>query len=107
MGSIMNERALKGIKLRFLIPENLLSPDASPSTMTRNIEGRGLPDIPAILAVTEKEAAVCFRLVEGRMDYAGFYGKAQYSITGLKTCFSTIGKEESAPSDSGLSSALP
>ena len=87
MGSIMNERVLKGIKLRFLIPENLLSPDASPSTMTRNIEGRGLPDIPAILAVTEKEAAVCFRLVEGRMDYAGFYGKAPIFHNWVKDLF--------------------
>jgi len=75
MGPIMNEQALKGVELKFLIPENLLSPDMSPSATARNIEARGLTDIPAIIALTEKEAAVCFRLVGGRMDYAGFHGK--------------------------------
>jgi hypothetical protein len=28
------------------------------------------------------------------MDYAGFFGKIQRSLTGLTTCFSTTGTEE-------------
>jgi predicted transcriptional regulator len=75
MGPIMAERASKGLKMRFLIPENILAATPSPPEMPRNIEARGLPEIPVVIALNEKEAAVCFRLIGGRMDYAGFHGK--------------------------------
>jgi predicted transcriptional regulator len=87
MGPIINERALKGLKLRFLIPESRLPTEARQPATARNIEIRGLSDLPAIVAVTEKEAAICFRLVEGRMDYAGFYGKDQIFLNWVKEVF--------------------
>ena len=40
----------------------------------QNVEIRGLSFIPAVIVLTEKEAGICFRFTEERMDYAGFYG---------------------------------
>ncbi|HVP17160.1 MAG TPA: hypothetical protein VMT42_07320, partial [candidate division Zixibacteria bacterium] len=59
---------------RFLIPENRFSAIATPQAITKNVEGRSLPDLPAIVVLTEKAAGVCFRQVGGRVDYAGFFG---------------------------------
>jgi predicted transcriptional regulator len=73
MSPIMDERVKKGVKMRFIIPENRLPALASPTT-PKNVEGRGLPDLPAIVVLTEKMAGVCFRQIGGRMDYAGFFG---------------------------------
>jgi predicted transcriptional regulator len=72
---IMNERILKGLKLKMLIPENLLSASVSLTATAKNMEARGLPDLPAIVVLTEKEGGICFRQVGGRVDYAGFFGK--------------------------------
>jgi len=52
----------------------ILSPQ-SPSKLA-NIENRTLFDVPLIMAVTEKQAAVCFRLIGGKVDYASFFGEA-------------------------------
>jgi hypothetical protein len=41
----------------------------------QNVEVRVLPDIPVVIGLTENGAAMCFRFIEGRMDYAGFVGK--------------------------------
>jgi len=71
---IMNEQIMKGLKLKMLIPENLLSASVSPTATAKNMKARGLPDLPAIVVLTEKEAGICFRQVGGRMDYAGFFG---------------------------------
>jgi len=35
----------------------------------------------------KKEAAICFRLVEGRMDYAGFCGKDSIFLNWVKDLF--------------------
>ncbi len=76
MEPIMSKRIQKGLKLRFLIPENRFSVMASPPPeLARTLEIRSLPDLPAMVVLTEKEAAVCFRQLDGRMDYAGFFGK--------------------------------
>jgi len=42
---------------------------------TQNVEVRVLPDISVVIYLTKREAFVCFRFIEGRMDYAGFVGK--------------------------------
>lgn len=87
MGPIMAERALKGLKMRFLIPENILAATPSPPEMPRNIEARGLPEIPLVIVLNENEAAVCFRLIGGRMDYAGFYGKDPMFLNWIRDLF--------------------
>jgi predicted transcriptional regulator len=73
MISVMNQQVQRGIQLKMLLPKELLSDVNHPET-PKNVEMRGLPHIPAIIAVTEKMAGVCFRQVGGRMDYAGFFG---------------------------------
>lgn len=87
MGPIMGERALKGVQLKFLIPENLLTTSMSPPAIAQNIEVRGLFNLPAIVVLNEKEAGICFRHVEGRMDYAGFFGKHTTFLNWVRDLF--------------------
>ena len=85
MDTIITEKIGKGLKLKMLIPESDLP--AVPATKTPNVELRGTSDIPAIIAVTEKEASICFRFIEGRMDYAGFSGKDPTFLNWVKDLF--------------------
>ncbi len=71
MGPVMDQQVSKGIKLRFLIPESKLPPSAP---NIANMEIRGLPEIPIVIALSEKEAMICLRLNGGKMDYSAFYG---------------------------------
>ena len=75
MESMMTQRISKGFKIKVIIPESLILSQSSPAEIARNMEVRSLPSLPAIIALTEKEAAVTFPFVEGRMDYIGFTGK--------------------------------
>jgi predicted transcriptional regulator len=71
---LMLDRYNGGVKqFRFMIAENLLPPNR-PSQGRVGIEERTLPQIPAMVICTEKEAAVCFLEADGRADYAGFFG---------------------------------
>jgi predicted transcriptional regulator len=83
--SAVDELIHKGVKYKLLIPESQLRGLRSPRD--RNVEIRGLPDIPASIALTEKEAIVCLRLVGGRMDYAGFLGKDPTFLDWVKGLF--------------------
>jgi predicted transcriptional regulator len=74
MAPIMEAQVHKGVKMRFIIPESRFEPFASPPG-ARTVEARSLPDIPAIVVLTEKIAGICFRQVGGRIDYAGFFGE--------------------------------
>ena len=87
MGPIMNEQIRKGVKVRMLFLESFLPPNAIPPAKLPNLENRTLSDIPAIIALTEKEAATCFRLVGGRMNYAVFYGKDPIFLNWVKDLF--------------------
>ncbi|MGA2386111.1 MAG: hypothetical protein ABSG33_06230 [Candidatus Bathyarchaeia archaeon] len=71
---VMNQRVQQGIQLKLLISEERLPAVASMSETPKNVEIRGLPELPAIIAITEKVAGICFRQLGGRMDYAGFFG---------------------------------
>lgn len=57
----------KGAEYKILSPQ--------PPSKHANIENRTLSDTPLIMAVTEKQAAVCFRLIGGKVDYASFFGE--------------------------------
>ncbi len=71
MGPVMEQQLQKGVKMRFLVPMEKLH--ANPDRVA-NLEARGLADVPVIIALSEKEAFVCFRTKERKMDYAAFYG---------------------------------
>jgi predicted transcriptional regulator len=71
MGPPMTEKLLKGIKFKFLLPQSRLPKEP---LEIANMELRGIPEVPLVIALTEKEAAVCFRANTGKIDYAGFYG---------------------------------
>lgn len=86
MGPAMNEQLQRGVKGKFLIPEDRLFASINPA-LADMFEARGIPDLPAIVALTEKEAAICFRLIGGKMDYAGFYGKEPIFIGWVKDLF--------------------
>jgi len=67
---IMNEQVRKGVKMKFIVPES----QVPTSAFAPNVETRGLSFIPVIMVVSEREAAICFRFIGGRADYAGFIG---------------------------------
>lgn len=58
--------APKGCEYRVLSPQ-------LPKKLS-NLENRTFLNPPLIMALTEKKAAVCFRLVGGKVDYASFFG---------------------------------
>jgi predicted transcriptional regulator len=87
MGPIMDEVIRNGVKLRFLIPETRLPTSSSLPPPVKNVEMRGLLDLPAIVVLTKKEGAVCFRQVGGRVDYAGFFGKDPAFLNWVKDLF--------------------
>ena len=84
MAPVMEERMQRGMKFRFLIPESKLPP-TSPGLA--NMELRGLAEIPAVVAVTEKEAALCLRTFDGKIDYSAFYGTDPAFICWAKDFF--------------------
>jgi predicted transcriptional regulator len=56
-----------------LIPTEFLPAVNQPGT-PKNVETRGLSDLPGIIALTERMAGICFRQIGGRIDYTGFFG---------------------------------
>jgi len=66
---IMNQRVKQGIQMKMLISKERL-----PSETPKNVEIIGLSELPAIVALTEKAASICFMQLGGRIDYAGFLG---------------------------------
>jgi predicted transcriptional regulator len=69
----------KGAEYRILSPQ--------PPVKLPNLENRTLSDPPAIMAITEKEAVICFRFTGGRVDYAGFFGKDPVFLNWVKDLF--------------------
>ncbi len=87
MDPIMNEKIRNGLNVRMLFLESVLPPNAIPPATLPNLENRTLSDIPAIIALTEKGAALCFHLVGGRADYAGFFGSDPLFLNWVKDLF--------------------
>jgi predicted transcriptional regulator len=52
-----------------------------------NFENRTICDVPVILAVTEKDATLCFRFLDGRVDYASFSGSDPMFLNWVKDLF--------------------
>jgi len=87
IGSIINEKILKGVKFRFLFPEKFI-PKQSPSPeKARSVKLRIMDDIPVNFVLTEKEAGISFNLAGGRADYAGFVSKDPVFLNWIKDLF--------------------
>ncbi|HVP23589.1 MAG TPA: hypothetical protein VMS77_06725 [Conexivisphaerales archaeon] len=86
-GQTVNEKVRKGVKFRFLTSERLIPTSVNPPALTQNVEVRSLSDIPTIMAITDKEAVVCFRLIGGGVDYVGFYGMDPTFLSWAKDVF--------------------
>ena len=69
----------KGVEYRILSPQ--------PPVSLANLENRTLSHCPAIFALTEKEAALCLRFLDGRVDYAGFIGNDPIFLNWVKDLF--------------------
>lgn len=59
----------KGAQYRVISPQ--------PPIKLGNFENRTLNETTPIIGLTEKQAAVCFRLIGGKVDYASFFGEDQ------------------------------
>ncbi len=70
MGPIMDEKQHQGLDIKMLVPNTFPIPAMTES----NVEVRSLTDLPLTIALSDKGALVCFRFIEGRIDYAGFSG---------------------------------
>jgi predicted transcriptional regulator len=69
----------KGVEYKILSPQ--------PPAKFLNLENRTLTNSPVIFALTEKEAALCFRFMDGRVDYAGFIGNSEIFLNWVKDLF--------------------
>jgi len=69
----------KGVEYKILSPQ-------LPAKFS-NLENRTFSDCPAIFALTEKEAALCLRFLDGRVDYAGFIGSDPTFLNWVKDLF--------------------
>ncbi len=83
MGPIMDKKVQEGFQIRMLVPESVLTP----TELSPNVELKGLPEIPLGIALTESAAVVTFRFIEGRFDYAGFYGTDSVFLKWAKDLF--------------------
>jgi hypothetical protein len=80
-------QASRGIKIKLLYSDcSLPNGDPAPAG-SPHIEKRTLADIPGIILCTEKEAGICMRSIERRMDYAGFHSKDQMFINWARDYF--------------------
>ena len=70
----MNQHVQDGLQIKMIISQERLPPGTSLPPMPKNVELRGLLELPAIVVLTEKAAGVCFYQIGGRIDYAGFFG---------------------------------
>jgi predicted transcriptional regulator len=79
MNKMGAEQVSKGVEYRIIIP--------LPPAKSKSIEGRSLSDVPVLLALTENEASVSFRLNNGKADYSGFIGKDPVFLNWVKDVF--------------------
>jgi predicted transcriptional regulator len=68
---LMDEKIQQGIEFRLMIPEKFLP---TIPTVNGNVEVRGLEEVNAVVAVSEREAAFFLPFTGGRIDYSGFFG---------------------------------
>ena len=76
IGPLLFAPSKKGVEvktLRFIFADSL-TPLYRPTQEQVGMEQRTLPAIPALIACTKKEAAICLLTADDKVDYAGFFG---------------------------------
>ncbi len=58
------------------------------------MEWRAIEDIPVNFVISEKEAGISFCLLDGKTDYAGFFGKDPAFMNWVKDVFQYTGIKE-------------
>lgn len=86
-GPVAYERALSGVKFKFIFPERFLPDRAALAVTPKNVEWRGLSGMPVTIVLTEKEAGISFPLVGGKADYAAFIGDEPVFLNYVKDLF--------------------
>jgi predicted transcriptional regulator len=74
MTGVMNQHIQEGVQIKMLISQGRLPTSANMPPMPKNVELRGLSNLPAVAVLTEKVAGICFYQTGGKVDYAGFFG---------------------------------
>lgn len=74
MTSVMNQKVQQGLEIKMIILKDRLPPTENMPPTPKNVELRGLSEVPVVAVLTEKLAGVCFSQTSGKMDYAGFFG---------------------------------
>lgn len=69
----MTERISKGVKLWSLVHERLIN-SSQVQVFGKNVDRRVLSSVPGLFVITEKEALVAMLTMDGKLDYAGFFG---------------------------------
>ena len=87
MATKMDEKVQKGLNFKFLLPENRFPFDKRLSEAPKNVQIRTLSELPAVVGVTDKFAAICFLQIGGKVDYAGFSGDDPTFVNWVKELF--------------------
>jgi predicted transcriptional regulator len=87
--AIITEQASRGIKFRFIGSKSAAQPSQGPpNAVSRSFEVRNLNgSIPAIVLLNEHMAAFGLRFVNGKLDYAGFFGEDPVFHSWVKDLF--------------------
>jgi predicted transcriptional regulator len=83
----MDEKVREGLNFKFLLPENRFPFDKSLPEAPKNVQTRSLSELPAVVACTEKFATICFLLIGGKVDYAGFSGDDPTFVNWVRELF--------------------
>jgi predicted transcriptional regulator len=85
---IANEKVSKGVKLRFIMQENLAKTIKITQEVEHLKERRYVKRISCTMLITEKESVINLRRNSGSMDYAGFFGSDEKFLKWTRDLFS-------------------
>lgn len=87
MASKMDEKVREGLNFKFLILESRFPSSKDLLGLPKNVQMRALSRLPAVMVMTEKFAGICFLQIDGKVDYAGFFGSDPAFIAWVKDAF--------------------
>jgi predicted transcriptional regulator len=94
MAPKMDEKVHEGLNFKFLLPENRFPSHKSLSEVPKNVQIRSLSQLPALVVVTEKFAAISFLQIGGKVACAGYLGNDPTFVNWVIELFVYTGKKE-------------